>query len=147
MSLLQQALGEGSVVIGASANDWQDAVAIAGNALVASGCTTPEYTQAMIDNVLELGAYIVIAPGLAMPHARPSEAVLHTGLSLVTLKQPVKFGHHKNDPVSVVFGLAALDHDRHLELLSEFAAKMQQPGFVNSLLSCPEEASARLLFS
>ena len=147
MSLLQQALGEGSVVIGASAKDWQDAVAIAGNALVASGCTTPDYTQAMIDNVLELGAYIVIAPGLAMPHARPSESVLHTGLSLVTLKQPVKFGHHKNDPVSVVFGLAALDHDRHLELLSEFAAKMQQPGFVNSLLSCPEEASARRLFA
>jgi PTS system ascorbate-specific IIA component len=147
MSLLLEALGEGSIRVGAHADDWQHAVRLAGDALVASGRTSDDYTQAMIDTVLELGAYIVIAPGLAMPHARPSEAVLHTGLSLVTLDQPVKFGHHKNDPVSVVFGLAALDHDRHLELLSEFAAKMQQPVFVNSLLTCPDEATIRGLFA
>jgi len=88
----------------------------------------------------------VIAPGLAMPHARPNDSVLETGMSLVTLAEPVSFGHAKNDPVRVVFGLAALDHDKHLELLSEFAAKFSQPDFVNTLLTSSTEGEIRSLF-
>lgn len=147
MSRLQQALGAGSIVLGKSADDWQHAVGLAGDALVASGRTLPAYTQAMIHNMLELGPYIVIAPGLAMPHARPDASVLETGMSLVVLAEPVEFGHKRNDPVRLVFGLAALDHDKHLELLSEFAGKFSQPEFVNSVLSCSSEAEIRKLFA
>jgi PTS system ascorbate-specific IIA component len=115
--------------------------------LVASGRTTEAYTDAMVATIRELGPYVVIAPGLAMPHARPSESVLETGMSLVVLTEPVAFGHAKNDPVRVLFGLAALDHDRHLELLSEFAGKFSKEGFVNSLLSCSTEGQIRALFT
>jgi ascorbate PTS system EIIA or EIIAB component len=147
MSLINQALAPGSIRLGASVGDWQEAVGLCGELLVASGRTTSAYTDAMISAINELGPYVVISPGLAMPHARPSEAVLDTGMSLVTLAEPVEFGHRKNDPVTVVFGLAALDHDRHLELLSEFAGKFSQPGFVNSLLSCQAESEIRSLFN
>lgn len=147
MSLLQQALGAGSILLGQPAEDWQHAVGLAGDALVASGRALPAYTQAMIHNMLELGPYIVIAPGLAMPHARPDASVLETGMSLVVLANPVEFGHKRNDPVRLVFGLAAQDHDKHLELLSEFAAKFAQPDFVNSVLSCSSEAEIRKLFA
>jgi PTS system ascorbate-specific IIA component len=146
MSRLQQALGAGSIILGQTADDWQHAVGLAGDALVASGRTLPAYTQAMIHTVLELGPYIVIAPGLAMPHAHPDASVLETGMSLVVLDEPVEFGHKKNDPVRLVFGLAALDHDKHLELLSEFASKFSQPDFVKSVLSCSTEAEIRKLF-
>ncbi|MDE2409186.1 MAG: PTS sugar transporter subunit IIA [Actinomycetales bacterium] len=147
MSLINQALAPGSIRLGASVGSWQEAVELSGELLVASGRTTKAYTDAMTANINELGPYVVIAPGLAMPHARPSEAVLDTGMSLVTLREPVAFGHKKNDPVTVVFGLAALDHDKHLELLSEFAGKFSQPGFVNSLLSCHAESEIRSLFN
>jgi PTS system ascorbate-specific IIA component len=147
MSLLQSAFAEGSVLLGASAVDWREAVTLAGERLVASGRCTEAYTQAMIATIEELGPYVVIAPGMAMPHARPSEAVLSTGMSLVTLAEPVAFGHKKNDPVRVVFALAALDHDRHLELLSEFAAKFSQPDFVNSLLVCNDPEQINNLFA
>lgn len=147
MSLLNQALAVGSIRLGASVKTWQEAVRLSGDLLVASGRTKSAYTDAMIATIEELGPYVVIAPGLAMPHARPSDAVLDTGMALLTLRQPVVFGHKKNDPVSVVFSLAALDHDRHLELLSEFAGKFGAEGFVNSLLSCQAESEIRSLFS
>jgi PTS system ascorbate-specific IIA component len=147
VSLLGQALGEGAVRIGVKATDWEAAVRIAGAALVASGRVTDAYTDDMVQIIRELGPYPVIAPGLAMPHARPSEAVLSTGMSLILLEEPVSFGHSKNDPVRVVFGLAALDHDRHLDLLSEFAGRFADPTFVNSLLSCKDETEIRGLLS
>lgn len=147
MSLLLQALGPGSVILDAPAPDWEAAVRLVGDGLVSSGRTTDAYTDAMVQTIQDLGPYIVIAPGLAMPHARPSDAVLETGMSLVVLREPVVFGHSKNDPVQVLFGLAALDHDKHLELLSEFAGMFAKPNFVNSLLSCTQESEIRSLFT
>ena len=146
MSLLQRALGDSSILLNQSATEWRQAVRLAGAGLVASGRTTAEYTEAMIATIEELGPYVVIAPGLAMPHARPNDSVLETGMSLVTLAEPVSFGHTKNDPVRVVFGLAALDHDKHLELLSEFAAQFSHPDFVNTLLTSSTEGEIRSLF-
>ena len=147
MSLLLGALGPGSVLLDRVAQDWEGAVRLAGDGLVASNRTTHAYTDAMVATIRDLGPYIVIAPGLAMPHARPSDAVLATGMSLVVLREPVSFGHSKNDPVRVLFGLAAQNHDKHLELLSEFAGKFSQPNFVKSLLSCRSEHEIRQLFA
>jgi PTS system ascorbate-specific IIA component len=144
MSLLEKAFGKGSILLNQTAADWQGAVRLAGDGLVASGCTTSAYTDAMIATIMDLGPYVVIAPGLAMPHARPGDSVLHTGMSLVTLAEPVDFGS-SHDPVQVVFALAARDHDKHLELLSEFAGKASDKEFVNSLLSCQTEAQIRTL--
>jgi len=147
MSLLLGALGPGSVLLDRVAQDWESAVRLVGDGLVASSRTTPAYTDAMVATIKDLGPYIVIAPGLAMPHARPGDAVLATGMSLVVLREPVSFGNSKNDPVRVLFGLAAQDHDKHLELLSEFAGKFSQPDFVKSLLSCRSEDEIRQLFA
>jgi PTS system ascorbate-specific IIA component len=144
MSLLEKAFGQGAILLNQTAADWQAAVRLSGVGLVASGCATDDYTDAMIEAIEELGPYVVIAPGLAMPHARPNDAVLHTGMSLVTLANSVDFGS-TNDPVRVVFALAARDHDKHLELLSEFAGKASDANFVNSLLSCQTEAQIRAL--
>lgn len=144
MSLLEKAFGQGAILLNQTAADWQAAVRLSGVGLVASGCATSDYTDAMIEAIEELGPYVVIAPGLAMPHARPNDAVLQTGMSLVTLANSVDFGS-TNDPVRVVFALAARDHDKHLELLSEFAGKASDVNFVNSLLSCQTEAQIRAL--
>ena len=65
-------LPDEAIVLGARADDWRGAVRLAGDALVASGVTTDEYTQEMIETVETLGPYIVIAPGFALAHSRPS---------------------------------------------------------------------------
>jgi PTS system ascorbate-specific IIA component len=60
----------------------------------------------MIGVIEEFGAYVVIAPGLALAHARPGADVRREGLAVVTLAEAVPFGHPHNDPVRVVIGLA-----------------------------------------
>ena len=114
-------LNEHAVVLGAHADDWRDAVRLAGNALVYSDATTPAYTDRMISVVEDFGSYIVIAPGLALAHARPGPDVLADGISVVTLAEPIAFGHAHNDPVSVVLGLAVSSTENHLAKVAELA--------------------------
>ena len=109
------------------AMDWRAAVRASGEALVAAGITTPAYTDQMIATVEQLGPYIVIAPGIALAHARPSEAVLRPGLSWVTLAQPVRFGHKDNDPVTLIVGLAAPDSSSHVQGLATLAELLEDP--------------------
>ena len=118
---LTQLLPVDAIRIGETAADWRAAVRLAGDALVASGATTPAYTDEMVATFEQLGPYIVIAPGIALAHSRPSPAVLRAGLSLVTLLEPVAFGHPENDPVCLVIGLAAVDEEGHITALSTLA--------------------------
>ncbi|WP_075891825.1 PTS sugar transporter subunit IIA [Actinomyces provencensis] len=110
-----------AMVVSARAHDWRAAIQLAGDALVSGGITTPDYTGEMVRTVEELGPYIVIAPGLALAHSRPSPAVLRTGLSWVGLAEPVEFGSKSNDPVHLVIGLAARDHESHLTAMTQLA--------------------------
>ena len=120
-SRLSQLLTVKAIHLGATARDWRAAVRLAGDALVTSGATAPAYTNEMIATVEQLGPYIVIAPGIALAHSRPSPAVLRAGISLVTLARPVDFGHRTNDPVRLVVGLAAPDEEGHVTALSTLA--------------------------
>jgi PTS system ascorbate-specific IIA component len=114
-------LSPDGVVIGVDASDWRAAVRAAGGALEASGAATAKYADEMIRMIEEHGPYVVIAPGLALAHARPGPDVLADGLAVVTLKTPVPFGHPHNDPVKVVLGLAAVRADTHLSSIAAIA--------------------------
>ena len=39
------------------------------------------------------------------------------GLSVLTLKDPINFGHEENDPVEIIFCLAAVDGYSHLKIM------------------------------
>lgn len=114
-------LPESAIVLGAEAADWRAAVRLVGAALVASGAAQPGYSDEMIRMIEEHGPYVVIAPGLALAHARPGPEVLADGLAVVTLSTPVSFGHPHNDPVSTVLGLAITHPDAHLATIAELA--------------------------
>ena len=114
-------LVESAIIVGAEAEDWRDAVRLAGRALTLSGATRPGYADEMIRMIDEHGPYVVIAPGLALAHARPGPDVLADGLAVVTLATPVSFGHPHNDPVCVVLGLAINSADTHIETVAELA--------------------------
>ena len=139
---LADELSDDAIVLRAEANDWRAAIRVAGDALTASGSTTDEYTAEMIRAVEELGPYIVIAPSIALAHSRPSPAVLKTGISWVSLAAPIEFGHSANDPVRLVVGLAAVDHDSHLATMSNLAGVLS--GDVDRLLEAttPEQLRA-----
>ena len=145
-SALATAFAEHSIRVGAIALDREHAIEMAGELLVASGRSTPEYTESMIEAVAENGPYIVIAPGIALAHGRPSEAVLEIGLSLVTLAQPVVFGNEANDPVSLVIGLCATDHSSHIDIMAELATFLGDSVSVNTVLNAVDSDHIRSLF-
>jgi PTS system ascorbate-specific IIA component len=143
---LAEAFGENSIRVLAAALDREHAIELAGDLLVASGRVTPEYTTAMVEVLDTHGPYFVIAPGIAMAHAKPSESVLATGLSLVTLAEPIAFGNEVNDPVKLVFGLCAVDHDSHIQMLGELSTLLSDNESVNILLNAGDTEHIRTLF-
>ena len=143
MSNLNQALRAGSILLNQTANTWQETFQLAGLGLVSSNRVTADYTQQMIDAFDEFGPYMVLTRGVALAHARPSSAVLSTGLSLVTLTRGINFGVERFDPVRVVIGLAAIDHDSHIDLMAELADIIASEEKVNSLMAAATEAEVR----
>lgn len=101
--------------------DWRLAVEVSAEPLLKEGIITPEYLTAIFAQREKLGPYFVLAPGIAMPHARPEEGAKGLGLSLLTLPHGVKFNSEDNDPVYTVVMLSAPDKHSHIELISELA--------------------------
>lgn len=138
-------LPDDAIQLGASASDWRSAVALAAEGLTRAGAAAPEYAVAMVQMIEQHGAYVVIAPGLALAHARSGPDVLADGLSVVTLTTPVPFGHPYNDPVSVVIGLAVASA-AHLSIVAALANVFNDSDAVERLASAgsPDEVRAIL---
>lgn len=121
------------IALNQTAADWRAAVRAAGNLLVQTGGVEPRYVDAMLRAAQELGPYIVLAPGLALPHARPEDGALQASLALVTLRPPVEFGAAENDPVRVVIALAAADAQEHIGALAQLMEALSTPGVMEGL--------------
>lgn len=138
-------LPDNAVVLGAHPADWRAAVREAGRALVRSGATRAEYAERMIAVIEEFGAYVVIAPGLALAHARPGPDVRHEGLAIVTLAKPVAFGHPHNDPVRVTIGLAVSSADEHVASVAHLANVFNDQRIVGRIASATTPGEVREL--
>lgn len=114
-------LPDAAIQLHATAANWRAAVELAGACLTRAGASEPSYADEMIRMIDQHGPYVVIAPGLALAHARPGPGVLGDGLAVVTLATPVSFGHPHNDPVQVVLALAVHSPEHHLRMIAELA--------------------------
>ena len=101
--------------------DWEDAIRVGGDLLVREGLCEPRYVEAMVQAVRDLGPYMVLAPGIALAHARPQDGMLQVGMSLVTLAKPVEFGSEANDPVELLIAFGGVDKEKHVGLLQELS--------------------------
>ncbi|MGD1821653.1 MAG: PTS sugar transporter subunit IIA [Pleomorphochaeta sp.] len=109
MDLKEHLLSRKAIALQVDAKDWKAAVKAGTDMLVEAGTIEPRYYEEIIQNTEELGPYYLLAPGLAMPHARPEGGVLENSFALVTLKEPVVFGDPDNDPIDILITLAARD--------------------------------------
>lgn len=116
--MLSELLTKDTIKVNVDAADWKEAVRKGGEILVENGSVEPRFVDAMIQTVKEMGPYIVIVPGIALPHARPSDGAIKLGMSLIKLSHPVNFGNKENDPVSVVISLGAVDNYSHSKALA-----------------------------
>ena len=135
VSLLENLLSEDNVSFHYPAETWEDVIRHGGQLMVDAGFTEPTYTEAMIDVVRDMGPYIVLAPGLAMPHARPEMGAKQVGTALVTLEKPIDFGSPENDPVSVAVFLCAPNKEEHIQLLTDIATLFEDEEFLDAAVN------------
>ena len=135
VSLLEDLLSEDNVSFHYPAETWEDVIRHGGQLMVDAGFIEPTYTEAMIDVVRDMGPYIVLAPGLAMPHARPEMGAKQVGTALVTLEKPIDFGSPENDPVSVAVFLCAPNKDEHIQLLTDIATLFEDEEFLDAAVN------------
>lgn len=115
MGFTDYIVNEKAVICGLDVDTWEDAILKGGLVLTDRGAATPEYLTTIVRKCKENGPYIVIAPGMAMPHARPEEGALALGYGIVTLKKPVSFDDPDNDPISLLIFMAAPSVKEHNE--------------------------------
>lgn len=127
-------------------NNWQDAIRESGILLFKSGAVTSEYVEAMIRVAEDLGPYIVIAPGIALPHAPTKAGANWTALSMIKLAEPINFGNPDNDPVNLVFGLSAVDDKVHILALQALAELFLSKDLVSQLFNAGEVDTVMEIF-
>jgi ascorbate PTS system EIIA or EIIAB component len=118
---LRDVLSEDAIALNVDVRDREAAVRRSGELLAADGSVDAAYTAQMLTALVEFGPYIVLAPGVALAHARPGPAVHRVAFSVLTLDPPVAFGHPENDPVRLLIGMAAPDDESHMEALRDLA--------------------------
>ena len=126
--------GAGSIVAQDTSPSFADAVSQSVSLLVASGKAQLSYVDEVLESLKTLGPYFVIAPGLALAHAKPSDSVLAPGMALLKLAQPVISGS-ANDPVSLVFSMCSPNASEHMEMLGGFGQLMSTDQVMNNLLN------------
>lgn len=128
-------LDSDTIIVGATVNDWKEAIHRAALPLEAKGWITENYPRQIIRLVESLGPYIVVAPGIAFAHARPEHGVNRLCMSLLTLAKPVTFGSEVNDPVQIVVVFGAERDSSHLDLLHQLAQFFSDGNNVQELLA------------
>ncbi|CAH0535252.1 Ascorbate-specific PTS system EIIA component [Vibrio stylophorae] len=135
------------IYLDAQVDNAEQAIRVSGDCLLRAGAITSDYIDAMVHNWQENGAYFVIAPGLALPHARPECGVLEAQISIVRLQTPVVFGNEENDPVDLVIGLAATGSQQHVQLIQKVALVLSDERKYAALKQATDKESVMALFN
>ncbi|MBC2074107.1 BglG family transcription antiterminator [Listeria marthii] len=116
---LEELLPKERIAFQESVADWREAIQVASKSLQQEGYISRNYQQAMIENIEKLGPYIVIAPGIALPHASVDDGAYRVGMSLLRLDKPVSFSSKAKDQVRLIIVLASIDSYTHINALSQ----------------------------
>lgn len=130
-----------------SVTDWQEALVIAGRPLLSEGAISQDYIDAIIQQKEEIGPFFVIAPQIAMPHARPEQGAHKLGLSIVLLGKAVKFDSEENDPVKAIFMFAAPDSNSHIEMISQLAEVLSDEEIMAQIFNASSKEALMTILS
>ncbi|NYS23022.1 PTS sugar transporter subunit IIA [Leuconostoc sp. DB-1] len=115
--------------------DWREALRIASENLKEKEIITDAYINEIIKNVEVNGAYIVIVPGVVMPHALATgPGVLGTGIGFAKFSEMVSFEEGNPEKQGkLFFTLAAKNEEQHLENIQNLMALLMIDGMIEAL--------------
>lgn len=122
---------EKNVKLNYEISDWEGAVRKGIGILYDNGLVNEHYGDKVINDIKELGPYMIIHPGLAIPHTRPENGALDVGFSVLTLKKPVYF-EGNDHPVHVLICFSATDNEKHLDII-KMIVRMVENGIIEKL--------------
>lgn len=118
-------------------NSWETAIRIGSEPLLKKGIITADYIEAMIQAVELYGPYIVIAPKVAMPHAKPENGAVELGISLLKLDKPIYFNESDEKAVNIFFIISIPDQKSHLKLLKAINKLVEDEDKVKRMILSP----------
>jgi mannitol/fructose-specific phosphotransferase system IIA component (Ntr-type) len=122
--VLEELLTTQTIQIRTNVADWKEGIRAASKPLLDLGTIEEGYVDSMIQSIEKNGPYVVITPGVAIPHARPEEGVRSLSMSLLKLDEPVDFAPDK--PVRLIIVLAAADSESHLRALVQLTKLLSE---------------------
>lgn len=125
MATMADMLKRENVQVVETCGGWEDAIAVAVQPLVDGGYVTPAYVEGIIENTYKFGPYFVLAPDLALLHARPEQGVISQQLAVTVLREGVEF--KEGESVRVLVTLAAESPDSHIDVMRVLATMFSDP--------------------
>ncbi|GGC87143.1 PTS sugar transporter subunit IIA [Enterococcus wangshanyuanii] len=117
-------------------SNWQEAVILSCQTLIEKEIITQQYVDEIVDCVNKYGPYIVIVPGVAMPHSsEDSQGVLGTAISFTKMKYEVVFEEGNPEKnARLFFTLAAKNSEEHVENISKLSEMLMTDGLIDALM-------------
>lgn len=145
---IRETLKDDHILFDLKTVDWADAINQTALPLLKENIITESYIESMINSVHVNGPYIVMAPHMALAHAKPEDGVNEIGASVSRLESPVEFGHKENDPVKIIFSIAPVDSYTHINIMKDIFEIMNDHYKMQQLLECKsKEEFKKLLFN
>lgn len=118
------------------ASDWREAIRMSCEVLEADGTVADNYKEDIIACVEKYGPYIVIMPGVAMPHSQECARGVHkTAIAFMKLEKPVSFDQEDPDKSArLFFTLASCDSDQHLNNMTRLSGLLMNKAALKGLL-------------
>lgn len=145
---LEELLKDQMISIFEEAMDWKEAIKLSARKLLEKDYIEESYINDMIESVENSGPYIVLAPKVAVPHARPNGNVKKLGISLTKFKNAVNFRNeeeNEDNEVYLIFTLAAVDSTSHLNALQQLATILDDEEVIEKLIKADEEEMLKII--
>ncbi|PSU86467.1 PTS beta-glucoside transporter subunit IIABC [Photobacterium kishitanii] len=134
MSLFDLIGNDGIVVTSEKHLTVNSALDLMCSVLLKNGKVDPCYVEAIKQKHREIGAYYVLAPKIAMPHARPEDGVNEAGLQLTVFKNGVDLESEDNGDVYLSVTLAAIDSDSHINTIMALSELFQNDDDIDAII-------------
>jgi transcriptional antiterminator/mannitol/fructose-specific phosphotransferase system IIA component (Ntr-type) len=136
--VLEELLTSQTIQLQSRVSDWKQGIRVASQPLVELGTIEERYVAAMIQSIEANGPYVVITPGVAIPHSRPEQGVRSLSMSLLRLDEAVDFAPEK--PVRIIIVLAAVDSESHLRALVQLTNLLGEPSNIEDILQSSDKS-------
>lgn len=135
MSLLDLIGSDGIIIINESNLTVDSALELTCSLLIKNKKISPNYLEAIKQKHKEIGAYYVLAPRIAMPHARPEDGVNEAALQVTVFKNGVNFESEDNGNVYLAVTLAAMTSDNHINTIMALSELFQNDEDIDAIIN------------